>query len=811
MSKAVIASFRPSFAPGGGTKSPTEENPMPVSTLYNPQEMPEDAFRQSFVVRRGLLEDLLREIRKAAPGQRFQHTILQGQRGQGKTTLLRKLSLCVRDDPELSGWLIPILFREEEYSVVALCRLWERTADYLAEHPGFENLPEQFEAALVSPHYEKDCFDILAHALEREDKHLLLLIDNFGEMLDKFGKADQQRFREILLTSRRIRIVAGSAATLEQHYDHGKPFFNFFRLRTLEGLNAQEARELMLSLGDEDQKKRMAEILEIRPGKLEALRRLTAGVPRTLVLLFEIFLDDDGSAMEDLEVLLDRVTPLYKHRLDDLPTQQQAIVYEIAMGWDAMSVKEIAAKARLPSKQISAQLQLLEKNRIVRSIATSTKNKLYQLEERFFNIWCLMRLGRSGDKRRAVWLVRFLEIWCDQKELAERVRRHIEILQDGKIAPEHALFLTQAYAEVLQDMELQEELLEAASITLSDELIRSLPEADRKLLNRAQDLLSAGEIQKATKLIEPLAGKGHAIPLIILGIIYTIQKKSKEASLCYRSAFERDFNGALLWLRNWFERNGRLDLFDVILYRCIENGVPMANLLLGLRYLEQEKLDLSEKYLLLAADQDVFGAFTLLGILYDKKNDYGRAERFLRAGIENEDVNAMFMLAFIYFIKLHDHCEKALQLAATAAERQASFQEKLLLSCILLWRNDYVAAFQGIDLTIRRATEAEQDQYQDMLGITIRMLGAKNQTAFALKLFEDDKYAALNLKERLKPLYYAILQEAGPSRADDALRMGSELEETVAEIRREIERMRQDYRIDAVDAAAEPAPVDNHP
>lgn len=55
---------------------------------------------------------------------------------------------------------------------------------------------------------------------------------------------------------------------------------------------------------------------------------------------------------------------------------------------------------------------------------------------------------------------------------------------------------------------------------------------------------------------------------------------------------------------------------------------------------------------------------------------------------------------------------------------------------------------------------------------------------------------ALNLKERLKPLYYAILREAGPTRADDALRMGPELEETVEEIRREIERMRREYRID---------------
>lgn len=34
-----------------------------VSTLYNPQEIPEEQFLKSFVVRRALLEDLLRQVR----------------------------------------------------------------------------------------------------------------------------------------------------------------------------------------------------------------------------------------------------------------------------------------------------------------------------------------------------------------------------------------------------------------------------------------------------------------------------------------------------------------------------------------------------------------------------------------------------------------------------------------------------------------------------------------------------------------------------------------------------------------------------
>lgn len=111
---------------------------MKIASVYNPQEMPEDQFVERFVVRRDTLKALLEQIRLAAPGQSFKHTIIQGLRGQGKTTLLRKLSICVRDDTELSPWLIPILFREEEYSVTTLCRLWELAAEHLAERPEFE-------------------------------------------------------------------------------------------------------------------------------------------------------------------------------------------------------------------------------------------------------------------------------------------------------------------------------------------------------------------------------------------------------------------------------------------------------------------------------------------------------------------------------------------------------------------------------------------------------------------------------------------------------------------------------------------------
>ncbi|MCB9331559.1 MAG: hypothetical protein H6574_10780 [Lewinellaceae bacterium] len=181
-------------------------------------------------------------------------------------------------------------------------------------------------------------------------------------MARKLNNEEAHRLRKILQTSPNLRIIAASSVVLEAFYRYDHPFYEFFKTVELRGLNKEETRELLLSLSKHYQKEAVANIVKQHPGRVEALRRITGGVIRTVVLLFEIFADDDdGSAFKDLEIVLDRVTPLYKHRMDDLSDQQQAIVQVIALNWDGLSVKEIAEKTRLESKVISAQLQSLEK------------------------------------------------------------------------------------------------------------------------------------------------------------------------------------------------------------------------------------------------------------------------------------------------------------------------------------------------------------------------------------------------------------------------------------------------------------------
>lgn len=300
-----------------------------VAAIYNPQTQTKAQLIEGFVVRRNTFKNLFAAIKTAKMEVPEQHYLVLGRRGMGKTTLLLRLAYEVENDPELNEWLIPLVFNEEEYGIRRLFNFWERIMQLLEQqHPEFR-FDETERRRLSNQHskdddaYERALFDWLSGELERTGKKVLLFIDNFGDMARKLTDAEAHRLRKILQTSADMRIFAASAVVMEAFYRYDHPFYEFFKVVELKGLDLKETRDLLLTLAQHYKKEAVERILEQHPGRVEALRRITGGVVRTMVLLFEIFADDDdGSAFKDLEVVLDRSTPLYKHRMDDLSDQQ---------------------------------------------------------------------------------------------------------------------------------------------------------------------------------------------------------------------------------------------------------------------------------------------------------------------------------------------------------------------------------------------------------------------------------------------------------------------------------------------------------
>ncbi|MGA1939289.1 NACHT domain-containing protein [Arcobacter sp. YIC-310] len=490
---------------------------------YTPDEMPEDEFLKRFVVREKVFEGIFKDIKASNYEVANQHFIIVGQRGQGKTTLLRKIFIETKKDKDLSKFLIPVKFAEEQYQIRSLSRLWEEVADYLQSiHEDiFPNILDDLEEFFEDEDYELKAFSYFEKHIKKQNKKLLILVDNIDELIGKFSQKEQRRFREILLTSSSFRIIGGSTKMLEQHYDYSKPFYEFFKIVKLKGFNSEESKKFLLSYANTEEKKKIKEVIENTPERLEVIRQLTGGVPRTLVMLFDIFLDEEGTAFDDLLKILDEVTPLYKHRMDDLPDQLQEIVHTIAINWDGMYTKDIAKKTRMESKAISAQLKKLEKYEIIESESVG-KNKIYKIKERFFNIWYLMRFGRKKDRQRVEWLIAFLNSWCTKEELELKASDLTKNIKEKNLNPNYVYYMSEALRFCNLDMDIDLNLKENAKNyfeKINSNYQQELSETDNDILFEVVKLKKFESINRAIAYLEGIKNKSKS-SLLLLSKLY---------------------------------------------------------------------------------------------------------------------------------------------------------------------------------------------------------------------------------------------------------------------------------------------------
>ena len=638
-----------------------------IGQIYNPHQQRPQELIDSFVVRLEKFQQIFREIREARMEDPEQHLLIIGQRGMGKTTMLLRLSFEAERDPNLTPWLIPLVFTEEQYSITALYGLWEQVAKYLEDkHSDYLGLFERMDQHYSDDHeaYERLCFRMLTQALQTRKQKVLLFIDNIGDILKKFRKQESQRLREVLMTSADIRIIGASATMLESFFSYDQPFYEFFKSIYLQGLNQEETQILLLKLGEYYHEDALQHILEHDPGRIEALRRLTGGVIRTIILLFEIFVDNEyGNAFQDLQKILDRVTPLYKHRMDDLPVQQQQIVDVIAHAWDAVATKEIARKTRLESKKVSAQLKQLKENGIINIVHTDTKNHLYQLKERFFNIWYLMRNGRRYDKQRVIWLTRFLEDWCDPPALTDRIRKHLSSLSSGSYDPEAAYFLSEAMARTTHiSLEEQDELLQKTREYLSfrkSEWTEHLSRSDKELGTQAEQLYDQKQYEKALMKLQGIIRKTGDVYLN-LGLCYLSIQQYDQAEEAYLQAIEAGESGAWLNLGNMYcDELKDFDQAETAYQNAIAAGETSAWVNLGNLYCDEHKdfTQAEAAYRKALTVSEAKAWFNLGNMYYMDLKDLAKAEHAYQQAVQSGETEAWLNLGLMYRHEMKDYAK----------------------------------------------------------------------------------------------------------------------------------------------------------
>ncbi len=531
---------------------------------HNPAHLTPYELKESFVARTDTLAELLRVIREQAAGGPCQHMMLIGPRGMGKTTLGLRFLYAIEDDPDLRNCWQPVAFHEESYGIVSSADFWIHALRHLTRATGEPRWEERAEAITKD---EGDLERAAAYALAElmdfsrgSGRRLILFVENLDSVIGQIhDEREIHSLRATLIQRPEILLLGSANAFFEAIGGYGEPLYEFFRVFKLEGIGPEETRRILEAVASSEGRPMVCGALHMDHGRLETIRQLTGGNPRLLGLACRLLIASPlGSVVEDLERLIDEQTPYFKARIEDLPGQSRKVFHCISERWKPLLAKEVAASAKLSSSHASAQLkQLVEKGYVREIKLPHSKRTRYEVGDRFYNIYYLLRFSSSG-RDRLERLVGFLHDLFGSAGMRmmysaalTSLRRHVLETGDvsellGVLAPRVAAdrefpdrddWRQQAVAIIIdrfgRDSVLVGEIEEAFA------RCRPHDEVEREWIVRTDELINQGRLADAERTLRKAAERMPQVEVIWLRltVVSMWQRRFEDALLSIEGAF----------------------------------------------------------------------------------------------------------------------------------------------------------------------------------------------------------------------------------------------------------------------------------
>lgn len=402
-----------------------------MELLYNPEVMPEQEIKATFVARQPLVDELVSLIAQQPEGAGVQHVVIIAPRGMGKTTVLLMIKFFIQDGDLGQRWQA-VKFPEESYGVYDLADFWIEALNLLASETHDESLRAQAEM-LKREYPQSDDLQQAALAALKDwrrihRKRLVLLVENLDMILTQINdERDNARLRDVLMNDGTLMLIGGATTFFKEARAYEQPLYNFFKLYDLDDLRFSQIQDLLCRRAQVDGVPNFEAALKANASRLRVLEYFTGGNPRLVLMLYRVLTQSEiGEVRRALEKLLDEVTPYYKAKVETLPAQQRKILDHIARVSgktnEGLTPGEIALAVRLPPNQVSAQLKRLSEIGYVRAADLRGRSVYYTLSEPLYAIWHQMRFGREA-RQRMWWLVSFLKLWYTVEELGAETER----------------------------------------------------------------------------------------------------------------------------------------------------------------------------------------------------------------------------------------------------------------------------------------------------------------------------------------------------------------------------------------------------
>ena len=409
--------------------------------LYRSGVTSPERLRQTSVSREHLLDNAIESLRGSVGRKSKNHLLFIGPRGIGKTHLLSRIEDAVQSDDSLAATVVVVRFPEESNRTLSFADFLIGMCGILKEVLEDEPLWSELHSEVQTEEDDARVADTLVPAIREENRRrgrtLLVMLENLGEILgrqirDKHGAASLRKF---LMADNGCLLVATTPLHFDGITDVGQPFYDFFDIQILESLSFDETVEVIRLNLEWDKRTDILENLdEIRP-RLQALYQMTGGNPRLTMMLYELIVHESVTGVQNqFHLLLDRISPFYQGRLNDLPPGQRALLECLASMRDQEKTPAvIAARMRMSQQETSSLLKRLTDAHYL--LATrhprDKRSRLYTIREGFFDIWLAMNLSR-GARRRLPFLLDFFSLFYPSYAAREEKRRQLRAkVRDG--------------------------------------------------------------------------------------------------------------------------------------------------------------------------------------------------------------------------------------------------------------------------------------------------------------------------------------------------------------------------------------------
>ena len=377
---------------------------------FTPSTMPEDLLERLFVVRQPILERLMDRVANLGTTPSPHHTLLVGPRGAGKTHIIslvyhRSKKLIAQGARFQIAWL-----PEDPWTIMSYRHL---LSEILRAINPSQRPQNRDEAEL----------DAQLRAVIKENGSILILAENFDQILDALGEQGQQKLRHLLQTGSNILII-GSTTRLDRNLsDHSHPFFGFFDTIRLTPFSPEEARKMLATLAIEGKDEKLRKRLEddAALSRICAIAHLAGGQPRLWALLGSALTVEQLDHLTDLLLSrFDDLTPYYQEQLARLSPQQRLVIAELASADRPLAVKELAGRIGADQRSVAKTVSDLTDRGWLEPISTIFANLLDRRRTYYELAEPLARLAFQIKESRGeplLLIIDFLISWFDADQL----------------------------------------------------------------------------------------------------------------------------------------------------------------------------------------------------------------------------------------------------------------------------------------------------------------------------------------------------------------------------------------------------------